>query len=100
MDRSVLAFERWLQAFQTTQQELRLGTYAIGEVIDTVVRQIENSLGHVTPRSWPPLVTVLQSAPCIASEGAQLSASSVLAVGGQRKGEINSRVTPSVAILV
>ena len=38
-----------LQALQTPQQELRLGAYAIGEVIDTVVRQIENSPGHVTP---------------------------------------------------
>ena len=48
-DRSVLAFEHRLQAFQTTQQELRLGAYAISEVVDTVVRQIENGIGHVTP---------------------------------------------------
>ncbi len=49
-DRSILAFKRRLQAFQTAQQELRLRTYTIGEVIDTVVCQIENSIGHVTPK--------------------------------------------------
>src|SRR5262249_25756045 len=49
-DRSILAFERRPQAFQTMQQELRLGTYAIGEVIDTIVRQIEDGIGHVTPK--------------------------------------------------
>ena len=50
MDRSVLAFERRLQAFHPPQQELRLGPYTIGEVIDTVVREIENRPGHVTPK--------------------------------------------------
>ena len=58
-DRSILAFKRRLQAFQTAQQELRLGPYAIGEVIDTVVCQIENSIGHVTPKAMVSPVDVL-----------------------------------------
>src|SRR5262249_24983295 len=44
MDRPVLAFECWLHALPTSQRELSLGTYAIREIINTVVRQMENSI--------------------------------------------------------
>src|SRR5262249_1300393 len=51
VDRPVLAFQCWLQALQTTQQELCLRADAVGEVVDAVVCQVENGIGHYDGRS-------------------------------------------------